>query len=116
MSDITGEGYAALYQAGILGKQEIRDALGFGGAGPSAAVKYADNPAEIVPIPGTTQQFVPQQVIPQQAAPQGPPVCPIHHDSHFIPAGISKKPGGKAYKSFRGCTERECSWRVDADS
>jgi hypothetical protein len=74
------------------------------------------DPAEPAPIPGTTPQFVPQQVIPQQAAPQGPPVCPIHHDSHFIPAGISKKPGGKAYKSFRGCTERECSWRVDADS
>jgi hypothetical protein len=54
-------------------------------------------------------------VIPQQAAPQGPPpLCPAHHASHFVPAGISKKPGGKAYKAFWGCTDMDCRWRVDA--
>ena len=110
MADLTGEGYAALFMAGILSKQEIRDAIGFG---PSLTAD--GDPAEPAPMPGTTAapaQFVPQRVIAPQ---QGPaPVCPQHGTSHYIPAGISKKPGGRPYGAFHGCTEQGCKWRVDA--
>ena len=41
------------------------------------------------------------------------PVCPIHHTSHRVEAGVSKK-SGKAYKAFYGCDEPNCSWKVDA--
>lgn len=79
------------------------------------------NPAEVVPIPGTvaapvanyvSPQFVPQQVIAPRTGPA--PVCPTHNSSHLVPAGVSKKPGGRAYSSFYGCTVQDCKWRVDA--
>ena len=75
------------------------------------------NPAEVVPIPGTTAapaaaQFVPQQVIAPRVGPA--PVCPTHNASHLVPAGVSKKPGGRAYSAFYGCTVQDCKWRVDA--
>jgi hypothetical protein len=76
------------------------------------------NPADVVPIPGTVAtpqpvaQFVPQQVIPPRTGPA--PVCPTHNASHLVPAGVSKKPGGRAYSAFYGCTVQDCKWRVEA--
>jgi hypothetical protein len=112
MADLTPSDIGALFTIGIITRQEARDSLGF----PGVTETIADgDPATPAPIPGTTQQFVPQQVIPQQAAPQGPPpLCPAHHASHFVPAGKSKKPPYKAYGAFWGCTDMDCRWRVDA--
>jgi hypothetical protein len=61
-----------------------------------------------------------QATAPTTPAPTaGDPVCPIHGTSHYVPAGVSKTKTGKdglplPYGAFHGCTERTCSWRVNA--
>jgi hypothetical protein len=115
MAEMTPAEIIAAFKEGIISKFEARDSLGFGGAVPLSGTAADGDPAEPAPMPGTTAapapaQFVPQQVVAPQSA-QPTPICPVHHGSRFVPAGVSKK-SGKAYESFWSCTERECSWKA----
>jgi hypothetical protein len=62
---------------------------------------------------------LPVQEFPPIGSASQQPVCPVHHSSHLVPAGISKSTG-KKYGAFWGCDERDCtagkngkSWRAD---
>ena len=103
MSEITAEGYAALYMAGILTKTEIRDALGFGSTTDDDAARMDGDPAEPAPIMRMAGN-------PMQPVLSGPaPICPRHKKSkagkggYYCPTPIS--PVGVEPKEW-------CDWRV----
>jgi hypothetical protein len=130
MSDITGEGYAALFMAGVLTKQEVRDAIGFGGpattadSDPSQSAPMQFAPQQIQPQglyqPTTAatqpaQQFATQQIVAPQAIPPKQ-LCPTHGVSRLVPSGVTKQGprAGQIYPAFWACDTAKgvCSWKA----
>lgn len=48
-----------------------------------------------------------QVVFPPIGSKNQPPVCPVHHNSKFVPAGTSK--AGNPFDAFWSCKERDCT-------
>jgi hypothetical protein len=67
------------------------------------------HPWDNVPLPQTVAAALPYQPPVAVTTIQAPPpwVCPVHHTSKVVPAGVSKRTGA-TYKSFLSCTERDC--------